>query len=224
MSSPDIVYICRDGQNEELRYSLRSLTNVEHGEVWVIGGRPDWYVGEFIQSSQKDRKLTNARRALRAACTDDRISDPFLYFNDDFYAMKPGGRVRAHHRGPIRDLAAAMPFRSAYTANMLVTASMLERLGNKKPISYELHVPMLMRKAQMLEVLDMIEEHGGGQERSLYGNLAGIGGTRINDVKIYTEDDPMPRGRWLSSSDKSFHLLQGYLMEHFDRPSDWETR
>lgn len=38
----DILYLCRPGENLELRYSLRSLRNVPHGRVWIFGDCPDW--------------------------------------------------------------------------------------------------------------------------------------------------------------------------------------
>ena len=47
---PDLVYPVRDGlDNEELRYSLRSIDRFAggmFGTVWVVGNvLPDWLVG-----------------------------------------------------------------------------------------------------------------------------------------------------------------------------------
>ncbi|MFF3129757.1 hypothetical protein ACFVRD_48125 [Streptomyces sp. NPDC057908] len=40
---PDIVYVVRPwNQNEQLRYSLRTLANLPHRRVWIAGYCPTW--------------------------------------------------------------------------------------------------------------------------------------------------------------------------------------
>ena len=37
----NFIYICRVGENEELRYSIRSVLNsFPEANIWVIGGKP----------------------------------------------------------------------------------------------------------------------------------------------------------------------------------------
>jgi len=45
----DFVYICKDGVNEELKYSIRSVVeSFPETNIWVVGGKPDWYTGRDI--------------------------------------------------------------------------------------------------------------------------------------------------------------------------------
>ena len=55
----DIVYNCRPGkQNEELRYSIRSvMENLPHDNLWVVGGKPEWYTGNYGRGVPKGREL-----------------------------------------------------------------------------------------------------------------------------------------------------------------------
>ena len=51
------VYICKDGENEELRYSIRSvLKNTKDAVIWVVGGKPNWYIGNYIKVIQDQNK------------------------------------------------------------------------------------------------------------------------------------------------------------------------
>ena len=61
----DYVYTCRQGNNEELRYSLRSIEhNMPAGRVWVVGYRPDWYIGDFVQVKDIGSKFENIRNCI----------------------------------------------------------------------------------------------------------------------------------------------------------------
>ena len=55
MGNMNFIYICRIGENEELRYSVRSVLNsFPEAVIWVIGGKPDWYVGNYIYVDQNN--------------------------------------------------------------------------------------------------------------------------------------------------------------------------
>ena len=46
----DVVYCVKDDpDNEELRYSLRSLKNLPHQKVWIYGGGPKWLNEEAMK-------------------------------------------------------------------------------------------------------------------------------------------------------------------------------
>ena len=87
---PDIVIPCRPGANEELRYALRSLKNLPHRDVWIIGGIPDWVRDvRFYEYPRSTTKYETTAQHMVTACRHPEISDPFVLMNDDFYIMKP---------------------------------------------------------------------------------------------------------------------------------------
>lgn len=233
----DVVYLCREGENEELRYSLRSLINLPHERVWVFGGAPEWATEiEHVPVDQHDTKYRVTTRALRAACEHPGVSDPFALWNDDFYVMRQVDEVPVLHRGLVADVLADYVRRwhggSSYSRGMAQTAALLASLGFPRPLSYELHVPLPIHKGAMLKALDVGAASGIAvlHKRTLYGNLARLGGERLSDVKIVGGREGRIAGRgiaharstWLSSSDASFAGLEPLLRHRFPAPSRHE--
>jgi len=82
----NFVYICRGGENEELRYSLRSVVNsFPDSAVWVVGGIPKWYSGNKISIEQNAGKWANAVNNLNAITESPDIPEEFVLMNDDFF-------------------------------------------------------------------------------------------------------------------------------------------
>lgn len=225
----DVVYLCRPGRNEELRYSLRSLANLPHDNVWVVGGRPSWYVGRFERVPPKPNKYEHGRANLGRIVRNEKISDPFILFNDDFYVVRRVDEVPVLHNGPMRDL-----FRrfqeyapgSKYTEMLGRTISVLGAQGVREPLAYNLHVPMVMSKAHLRTALSF-----DGSPRSLVGNLFGYGGDFAGDVKVHRElPGSLPSYDWrsgsspfLSTDDHTFGVVRvGLLADLFPERSEWE--
>lgn len=220
MVSVDVVYLCRNGENEELRYSIRSVVaNLPHGRIWVFGGAlPAWVTGVAHELTPQDsHKWNNTNRAVRAACEHPDVSDPFVLMNDDFYIMRPRQGVPALNMGTMATVIAGFKRRasnrSRYFRDMEDTAKVLAKAGIAHPLSYDLHVPLVIHKRHMLAALDLCADNGlrGAHKRSVYGNLAQLGGETIADVKVYDAVARIPRGPWLSSADHTFSLVRPRL-------------
>lgn len=83
----DIVYVVREGEkNDNLRYSLRSLKNIPHDDVYIIGHKPEWVKNvKYINRMQRVRnKFQNISRNMWLATKTSSISDDFIYMDDDF--------------------------------------------------------------------------------------------------------------------------------------------
>jgi hypothetical protein len=215
----DVVYICKAGDNEELKYSIRSVVkNLKFSNIWVVGGKPDWYVGNYISVPQDKSKYTNARNNLRAICRSIDISDSFILMNDDFYVVNKVDSVPYMHGGLLvnkikkyRDLTGE----TRYVAMLKKTLANLSRRLKKDILDYELHVPMVMEKEKLSEVVEVPDFW-----RSRYGNLFDVGGTEIDDVKVYgygglTKNSyslDVLRYDYLSSNDDSFELIKNKLL------------
>jgi hypothetical protein len=226
----DYVYICRDGENEELRYSIRSVeTNFPSGKIWVVGGRPSWYTGNFIPVSSTSSKQINAIKNLSAIIQTSEISENFVLMNDDFFIVKPVKDIGTYHGGNLQDkidLRRAITPGSRYIDLLLKTQKVLQKIGISEILDYEIHVPMKMSKAGLRESLKL-----GTQWRSTYGNTHKVGGKEIKDVKVYGSIDLLDlsydmdglSSEYLSTDDQSFPIVwKKILKDMFPNPSTCE--
>jgi len=229
----DAVYVVkRDVHNDELRYSLRSLAaHVAHDNVWLAGFRPPWTVGvHHIDVAQDDTKYRNSTANLRAACEHPDVSDPFLLMNDDFFVMHPVAGPPMLHRGPVSVVVDYYRRRYGpsrqYLRGMVATSDLLHRLGIPDPLSYELHLPIVIHKAPMLAALTLGADIPVLHKRTLYGNLSGAGGDFSHDVKVRTVHDQWdPSWPFLSTSRPTFHRapVGHHIRAVFDAPGPYET-
>lgn len=233
----DLVYICRDGENEELRYSIRSaVKNLKHDNVWVVGGKPDWYTGNFIEVKQSADKYYNARQNMKAIINSSDISDNFILMNDDFFILKRINRLQVYHGGVlmerIRYLKRAYGS-SSYTKMLYYTLTYLKRFHNiPRPLNYALHVPFPMNKQKLAQIIDIDISW-----RVAYGNIFKVGGTEVvsedgknKDIKVYIKDGNFINidknsisDKFLSTEDNSFEVVLPFLNKKFPDPSPYES-
>ncbi|WP_328434585.1 hypothetical protein [Streptomyces sp. NBC_00425] len=185
-----VVPVREEATNQQLRYALRSwCESLPHRKVWVVGYRHDWLADDVghIPIWQTGSKFENTTVAMRAACAHPEVSDRFVWCNDDTFTMGPlPDGMPVLHRGLVADVEKHYEARGygAYLRGMRETRTVLAELGHPEPLSYELHVPMPVDKAGMVAALDQAPQLDGMHKRTLYGNLAGLGGEQIGDVKV----------------------------------------
>ena len=235
----DVVWICRTGPNEELRYSIRSVeANMPHENIVVVGGKPDWYTGKFIEvntftaGGQPSRnKYENAKNNIRQVVDNDSISKDFVLMNDDFYVMKPVDQLQYYHGGLLSDkIRTHQTFApgAEYTGVLTRTAQVLDAMGIKDPLDYALHIPMMFNRQKLSEVL----KQPIASIRTLYGNMYGVGGCKMGDVKVHPKRNqhaPEPfdykneDSVFLSTADSTFSAVKRNLLDLvFTRPSKYE--
>ena len=227
----DFVYICRDGENEELRYSIRSVLNsFPEAKVWLVGGKPEWYSGHCVPVEQNSNKYANALKNLKFLCEHPEISDDFVLMNDDFFIIKKINSVDQFYNGLLSDKInrfTQITGSSMYIKKLITTNKKLIDLGIKNPIDYELHTPMPMNKTGLL---DVIEKYPECLWRSMYGNLYNVGGTQMDDVKIYVNKRHLARSNeitdnsiYMSTEDTSLKvMLDKMLRQMLPEPSIYE--
>lgn len=232
-TEPDVVYIVRPGdRNEELRFSLRSLANLPHGRVWVAGYMPKWVGGataipvRFVpRRSRWERSAAN----LAAACAHPEVAERFVLMHDDFFVMKPLADVPVLHRGEVERVAEVYGRRGAttYRGAMLAATKLLNGFGVERPLSYELHAPMVIEKQGMAGVLELVARatntRVAGHVRTLYGNLAEVGGTESHDFKV-SHQEWSEEWAFLSTSDHVFGegAVGRHIRKRFPEPSRYE--
>jgi len=227
----DLVYICRSGDNEELRYSIRSMVeNFPHDNIWVVGGKPDWYIGNHIPIPQGRIKYENAQKNLKAIVESKEISEKFVIVNDDFYAIKPIKRVYTFVSGLLYDKLQSYSSRhpsSYYTSLIGLTYKRIKQLlGNDfVPMDYDIHVPMVYEKEKLKSLVKYTLLW-----RSLYGNIYDVPYKIMKDVKVYRYNREAALQEildrevsYMSSDDESFEYLKEELLgKMFPNPSIYE--
>ena len=211
MKKYDVVYFVKETTtNEELRYSLRSIEkNFPHNKVWFVGGQPNGLEPDeklrLVQAGLS--KYSNVGSLLIRTLEEEKISEDFWYFNDDFFVMQPIKDLPPiYYKDLYRYIInvennngiAASP----YTKRLRHTISLLEENG-LEVLNYETHTPILINRKK---ALDVIRKFGRGLAfRSLYGNYYKIGGKDTKDVKVIdTEKEVSEKSILLSTSDRAF--------------------
>ena len=228
----DFVYICKEGPNEELRYSIRSVNeSFPESRIWVVGGRPDWYIGNYIHVKQPFTKYKNALQNLNAICESKEISNTFILMNDDFYIVKKINSIINYHGGSLLEkinLYQKINSNTNYTRKLAATYKKIKSLGFDNPLDYELHIPMIMEKEKLKKVLEYKEQF---LWRSIYGNMFNVGGEEMQDVKVYTKGPLVLKSYnlnkddhiYLSSADTSFNLIfDSILKKQFNTKTKYE--
>lgn len=228
----DIVYICRDGENEELRYSIRSVVaNLPHSNIWVVGGKPSWYIGNHIPVEQTGVKYTNARNNFLAILESSSISETFVLMNDDFYILQPIEKLNNYASGllytKMRKYRMNHPS-SYYTKLICQTYEKIKHSGKSVDAiwDYDIHVPIVFKKGKLKEIFNSHIFLW----RSVYGNTFFKNKVIMDDVKLYQynvkdglEKAIQEQHQFLSSDDSTAeYIIAKYLSKVFSTPSIYE--
>lgn len=227
-----VIPVKYTSMNDELRYAIRSLeTNMSYRSLVVLGYRPGWLEPDHhISFNQKaGSKYLNTTQMMKMACEDPNVSDPFIWTNDDIFAIQPMPTLPHLNRGPVERVLKAYLEKGSrvYAEGMQETLDLMREFGLEGPfMSYELHMPMLIEKNPMLEVLSMTKNRTSVlHKRTFYGNWVSYNGLTVPDCKIYREDQNWPSNfPFLSTSDQSFlHFYVGTWLRHkFPAQSSYE--
>ena len=224
MSLPDVVYPVRPGEdNEELRYSLRSLRNVPHRRVWIAGFVPSWVtnVGKLPVPFRHGNKIRNVKANFSAACMAEGVAETFYVFNDDMFVMHEVDQIPTVHLGPLEAYIGRIK-PGLYADSLANTLAYLKRKGHEEPLAYNAHSPILVRKADFAETLRTIEMYLPPRTSimSMYGNLYKIGGHRSGNAKNPRVNDRLI----ISTNDRSFREDEAgaFIRRRFSDPSPYE--
>ncbi len=240
---PDLVYAVRAGENEELRYSLRSIATNAAGlyrKVWVIGhDLPSWLTGvEVIDARGAESGQSDVRAKITAAVSDPRIAARFVLLADDMFLVDQITEWEAFHMGPTSAFVAHLAKQGTTTSNsgwlrnVVATAEWMAEQGHGDILVRQGHRPLLWDKKKLAAALDSYPTDRRLDTVGLY-DIAGAGGEgrKAGNAKIGADpaafhaklaelDIP-----WLSSNDIAFAegMIGGYIRGMFRTPSRYEA-
>lgn len=184
---PILLPYKHNGSNE-LDYAIASLEMNLGGDVWVLE--------DLLSNNPYVDVVLKVKRWL-----ESNSCDGFILTNDDIFIMKPTYLTTNFYRGTLAAHIESRPANDLYKRTLTNTFNYLKQLGIHEPLSYELHVPMLMDKKGFLESAELIQETNPMLIRSLYGNLKHAGGVQMDDVKNVHDFEGKT---FLSTSETSF--------------------
>lgn len=190
----DLLYLVKKTQtNEELRYSFRSLSNIKHDKVIIVGDLPDWVNTEivyYIPTEKLSNRYETTTNNIKLACQNKELSDDFILMNDDFFFIEPTTIQDLNkNRGLLQDTVKfyhkTRKLLTNYDKNVEKACNELKGLGFNNPISFELHTPMIINKQNFLSIVDKLNNDAlHCCKRSVYGNYFIKDSTAIDDVKV----------------------------------------
>jgi hypothetical protein len=256
-AGPDGSSKAKGPDDFELRYSLRSLAEQSWvGNVFIVSQRkPSWlknaycieHKDEWNTTSFKDKNLI--KKMLRA-CTDERVSDPFVANSDDQFWLKPIDPIemlippREHPSQVEQDLvskgrAPIRAWKNAWVKRQFETVNYLKKMG-KCPIYFEGHVPYIIHKDcyiktmcqipwEMGEGFLIVVYHGWNWEFLKYEdfkieNRDGVLKRIRTATKLEKIKEGTARATFLNINGKALtgDDMTGFLKERFPNPSPWE--
>lgn len=200
----DIVYVHRQKNSDEILWSIKSLKNVKHRNIYIIGDPVSHTAVINIPHTAhpwaKRSKYHDQISKLMQVCSDRRISETFLLMNDDMYITKPWQPVN-YNRGTLSEHFTNRGMVDQYSRSLMYTDTFLAN-HSLPALSYELHTPFLMEKTKLKSVIESLPLSGQAlQIRSIYGNTYDVPTEFMEDVKNTDKPETMTL---LSTSENTF--------------------
>ena len=168
---------CKEfAQGKELLYALRSWYKncCFQANFVVIGDKEDWFSEEicFIECPRvSDNPSVDTYHKLKVALESDKVTDDFVWTNDDIYVLQPIDL--SHIQLPkVIGLLDISKYRGFYRENMQRTIDCLKQLGAACQ-NYGTHTPVMFNKASWLGLIAKLDEQitQGMLYTSIYFNL-----------------------------------------------------
>lgn len=226
----DLIYILKaDIDTEELKYSLRSVEkNFPINRVWFVGGQPEGLEPDIRLKHEQigNSKWEMIRSSMWKAVSDERLSEDFFLFNDDFFVMEPvdTDSFRNFVDGTLErriDELHSESGMNAYTRTLFKLEQELKTM-HEPTMNFDVHLPMLLNKEQVRSTL---YKCSSPQMRSAIGNINRLPFVIHPDVKVYDLESVPVNETYLSTNDDTFRKgnVGKYIRETFTTKSRFEV-
>lgn len=232
----DIVYPykrCAD----EIYYSLRSLKNIPHDKVFIVGDKPtgiNFKTVNYIPFAQNKTKYKNTTEILKMMCQNKDLSEDFILMNDDFFILKeiknPAEELNLYRDYALKvyEYYVKKYGNNGYSKGIIETIKLMQdKLFIANPLSYELHTPFILNKFKFLDMFNIegVDNIACLHKRTLYGNLYLTNSKPIKDVKLFNFNSTFinPEQKLLSCSDMAWVNLKVVIQKIFNKKSIYEV-
>lgn len=172
----DVVYIYKKKNEDTLRFSLRSLSNVPHGNVFIVGDLPSWTKNVFhIPYMFGKGRILDSWSQIKLACQDPRLSEDFIFMNDDFYIMHPVNTIPYYVRN--KDKRG----NSVHGKALARTRALFP--AHEFKCFDSVHSPMVINTKKFLSLYEVYDINGSYVYKTLYGNHYKLEAIVSHDVK-----------------------------------------
>lgn len=199
-----VVYSYRKAPTRELELSIESLKNLKewNGEIIVIGDEPDLkgdYTHLPVKYTWGKESRVRSNDEICAYLTAADFLDEFIIMADDIYLLQEWS-LEYQNRGTLDEHIKQRKRLDSYTRQLDNTKRYL--IKNRKPtLSYELHIPFLMKADQLRPAAEIAKNNKPVLIRSIIGNMYEIPSKAAQDTKNIPITDQTVI---YSSHDKSF--------------------
>lgn len=182
-----VVYSYKKSRTRELELSIESLKNLKewNGETYIIGDKPE-LEGNFthlpIKYDWGKQSGSKSNDEVCAYLTAADILDKFIIMADDIFIFKPW-ELEYQNRGTLEEHANSRHSNDWYTRQLRETKSFLES-NEKRTLSYEMHIPILVTSAQVQSMSRIIKHTKPMFMRSLIGNMYALESVKREDPKL----------------------------------------
>ncbi|MBK7304360.1 MAG: hypothetical protein IPI90_14195 [Saprospiraceae bacterium] len=234
----DLVYVLGSGSrwgDNELRYSLRSVEKYLTGydKIFLVGNKPDW-VKNVVHIPKQDIpcKECSIKEKILAACYDYRLSEDFLFLNDDhiFLQKTETYEIKSYFYGTLSEWINRRSPKERYFKCLSNAKAELERFG-LPTYHFDIHVPIVYNKTRFIQAMDTYNWNltEGMVIKSLYGNTFFENPVEYLDCKIneginLEQIEKRVKDRFcFSFGDKGLNMhLKYFLNKNFLDPSKYE--
>jgi len=222
--------------NTELVYALRSLQDKLklESEVFICGEKINSLQGlKYIHCKDekgKEWKERNIYRKILAACNDDRVSENFIFMNDDHYLLEELETIPYLHKGELMDTMkkANVDYRRSLNHSRKYLLSQ-----GKPTLDYDTHFPIIYNKRKFSATFVCMnwEVPFGYVIKSIYCNINGVPGEYGGDYKIHVPmkyhqlKERLKNKKFFSTADGVMNTdMIKLLNELYGRPSSYEEQ
>lgn len=240
----DVVYVLGTGsrwRDNEIRFSLRSLQkNLKNfRNVFIVGECPA-FLQNVIHIPAKDifepglNADGNIITKVLAACADERLSDNFLFINDDHLVIKPidVANVPPLHKGDMTTFSEQYWKLNFWRGRLHRTMEVLLEKGYTT-LHFDCHTPIIFNKHHFPEIIEQFDYRKGigYTMKSLYGNVMYPDGPFLIDqkklvfkyFKLKEIKEQLATATFMSFNDQGLNdSLKWWLIDNFRSKSRFE--